>query len=91
LDVSSTDKGFLPPRITTPQRNLISNPAEGLTIYNIDEGSLEFWNGTGWFNVNDKTVFTPPTGPPTLPPVVDLTGNGNNSSTPTNSNEEQDQ
>lgn len=34
LDVSSTNKGFLTPRVTTVQRNAIPLPANGLLIYN---------------------------------------------------------
>lgn len=48
LDVSSTAKGFLPPRMTTAQRNLISSPAEGLVIYNTDEKTLNIYNGDSW-------------------------------------------
>ena len=48
LDVSSTTKGFLPPRMTTVQRNAISSPAEGLVIYNTDEKTLNIYNGTLW-------------------------------------------
>jgi len=48
LDVSSTTKGFLPPRMTTAQRNLISSPAEGLVIYNTDEKTLNIYNGDSW-------------------------------------------
>lgn len=33
LDISSTIKGVLLPRLTTAQRNAISNPATGLLIY----------------------------------------------------------
>ncbi|MEI6434826.1 MAG: hypothetical protein WCP32_08280 [Bacteroidota bacterium] len=33
LDVNSTSKGFLPPRMTFEQRNAISNPAEGLIVW----------------------------------------------------------
>jgi hypothetical protein len=33
LDVSSTTKGFLPPRMTTTQKNAISSPAAGLVVY----------------------------------------------------------
>ena len=33
LDVSSTTKGFLPPRMTYTQRQAISTPAQGLIIY----------------------------------------------------------
>jgi uncharacterized protein (TIGR02145 family) len=48
LDVKSTSKGFLPPRMNTSQRNAISSPAEGLVIYNTDEKSLNIYNGTSW-------------------------------------------
>ena len=34
LEISSTTQGILFPRITSAQRDLISNPAEGLTIFN---------------------------------------------------------
>jgi len=33
LEVASTDKGFLPPRMTSAQRAAISNPAAGLMVY----------------------------------------------------------
>ncbi len=52
LDVSSTTKGFLPPRMTTVQRNAISSPVEGLVIYNTDEKTLNIYNGTSWSLTN---------------------------------------
>jgi len=36
LDVSSTTKGFLPPRMTEAERDAISSPADGLVIYQTD-------------------------------------------------------
>ena len=48
LDVSSTTKGFLPPRMTTAERNAISSPATGLTIYNTSNKVLESFDGTAW-------------------------------------------
>jgi len=48
LDLKSTNKGFLPPRMTTVERNAISSPEEGLVIYNSDFKSLELFNGTLW-------------------------------------------
>jgi hypothetical protein len=49
LDVSSTTKGLLPPRLTQAQRDAI-NPAStaGLTIYNTSTGKLNTWDGTRW-------------------------------------------
>ena len=48
LDVKSTSAGFLPPRMTTAQRDLISSPATALTIYNITKLCNETYNGTSW-------------------------------------------
>ncbi len=50
LDVSSTNKGFLPPRMTTTQRNAITNKAAGLLIYNSTTGCVEMYNGSNWIN-----------------------------------------
>ena len=36
LDITSTDKGFLPPRMTSSQRTSIQNPATGLMVYQTD-------------------------------------------------------
>ncbi|CAN1502113.1 hypothetical protein MCEGE10_00532 [Flavobacteriaceae bacterium] len=41
LDITSTEKGFLLPRMTTVQRDAIQNPANGLLIYNTTTNSLE--------------------------------------------------
>ncbi len=46
LDVSSTDKGVLFPRMTTVQRDAVVNPAKGLTIYNLDEDCLQINSGS---------------------------------------------
>jgi hypothetical protein len=48
LDVSSTTKGFLPPRMTTAQRDAISAPPAGLVIYNTSTNVLNFYNGSAW-------------------------------------------
>ena len=45
LDVTSTTQGFLPPRMTTTQRNAISSPAVGLVIFNTTTNCLNFYNG----------------------------------------------
>ncbi|MEM7132159.1 MAG: hypothetical protein AAF702_37985 [Chloroflexota bacterium] len=50
LDIVSTSQGFLPPRLTTAQRDAINGGtfAEGLTIYNTDDSCLQVWSGTSW-------------------------------------------
>jgi hypothetical protein len=48
LDVQSINKGFLPPRMTTAQRDLISSPATGLTVYNTSKNCNETYNGASW-------------------------------------------
>jgi hypothetical protein len=46
LDVSSTDKGFLAPRLTTTQQNAISLPATGLLIFNTTDNVFKVNTGT---------------------------------------------
>jgi len=41
LEVKSTEKGLLPPRMTTEQRDLIQNPATGLLIFNTTNNCIE--------------------------------------------------
>jgi hypothetical protein len=48
LQVDSTTQGFLPPRMTTAERDLISSPAAGLMIYNTSTNVLNFYNGSAW-------------------------------------------
>ena len=47
LEVQSTTKGFLPPKMTTTQRNAISSPAAGLMIYNTTTNKLNVYT-TAW-------------------------------------------
>lgn len=48
LDVVSTTKAFLPPRMTTAQRDAIASPTAGMVIYNTTTNVLNFHNGTAW-------------------------------------------
>lgn len=48
LALGGTTKGFLPPVLTTAQRDAISSPAEGLMIYNTTTNKLNFYNGSAW-------------------------------------------
>jgi hypothetical protein len=51
LQVTSTTKGFLPPRMTTTQKNAISSPATGLVVYDTTLSGIALYNGTNWQNV----------------------------------------
>ncbi|MCD4682135.1 MAG: hypothetical protein K8R86_02525, partial [Bacteroidales bacterium] len=55
LEVNSNSKGFLPPRLTNEQRDAITNPAEGLFIYNIEKKICEYFNGNNW----EQTSYPP--------------------------------
>lgn len=48
LQVESTTKGFLPPRMTTAQRNAISSPAEGLMVWDTTIKGVFVFDGTNW-------------------------------------------
>lgn len=63
LDVSSTTKGFLPPRMTTVQRNSIATPAAGLVIYNTTDDVLQIRTSTTWsaFTTPSTTAVFMPT------------------------------
>jgi len=51
LDVNSTSKGLLPPRLTTTERDAIENPAEGLQIYNTTTKCIEVYISPAWQDV----------------------------------------
>lgn len=82
LDVSSTVKSFLPPRMTAVQRGNISSPAAGLMVYQTDGTSgLYFYNGSSWVYVINAGTSTVPvsaggTGATTLSSNALITGNG---------------
>lgn len=48
LDIESTSQGFLPPRMTSLQRDNIASPAEGLFIYNLDDNCFQYYKGSSW-------------------------------------------
>ncbi len=48
LDLSSTARGFLPPRLTTAQRDAMSAPVAGMTVFNVTTGMLNIHDGAGW-------------------------------------------
>ena len=48
IEMQSTTKGFLPPRMTTTQKNAIATPAAGLIVYDSTTNKLACYNGTTW-------------------------------------------
>ena len=51
IDMSSSTRGFLPPRMTTTQRDAISSPAAGLVIYNTTTSKLQVYT-TAWTDLH---------------------------------------
>jgi len=48
LDLVSTTRGFLPPRMTTTQKNAIASPASGLVVYDTTLGKLCVRGASAW-------------------------------------------
>jgi hypothetical protein len=48
LEATSTSQGFLPPRMTTTQKNAIATPAAGLVVYDSTTNKLCCYNGSTW-------------------------------------------
>ncbi len=56
LDVSSTTKGFLPPRMNLDQIYSIQSPAEGLIVYNTIGKFPVYYDGTSWRKMDNTLV-----------------------------------
>jgi hypothetical protein len=59
LDLKSTTKGFLLPRMTNAQMRAIPNPAQGLLAFCTDcgtNGDYYFYKGTAWVALGSTTV-----------------------------------
>jgi hypothetical protein len=58
LDITSTTKGVLFPRLTTPEINAIASPANGLTVYNTTLSVLCFYDGAAstWKKVSHSNM-----------------------------------
>lgn len=48
---AGNNQGFLPPLLTTVQKNAIVSPAEGLIVYDLTLHALCVYNGTAWKTV----------------------------------------
>jgi hypothetical protein len=56
MQLNSTDKGLLLPRMTDAQMLAISTPATGLLVYNTDKLRSHFYDGTAWRSVASSTA-----------------------------------
>jgi hypothetical protein len=58
LDVSSTTKGLLPPRMTSAQKNAITNPADGLLVFDTNTQSYWFRQSGAWTELSNGNPWT---------------------------------
>lgn len=58
LDVKSTDKGMLVPRLSTTQRINISSPVEGLFVYDTDFKKFYYFDGTNWLGMPISNAYS---------------------------------
>jgi len=60
LELKSSNSGFLPPRLTNEQRDLLTTPANGLVIYNYISQCVQVFNGLHWFDLCTKEEIIKP-------------------------------
>ncbi|MEY4274636.1 MAG: hypothetical protein RLZZ252_760 [Bacteroidota bacterium] len=54
LDVNSTSKGILIPRMTASQKSAIASPTTGLLIYQTDASTgFYYYNGSSWISISE--------------------------------------
>jgi hypothetical protein len=51
VELNSTTRGFLLPRMTTAQRLAIASPAEALVVYDMTASAPHYFDGSGWQNL----------------------------------------
>ena len=62
FEISSVNQGFLPPRMTSTERNLIVSPVTGLIIFCTNCGPVgqpQFYSGTQWYNMLGEAPAAP--------------------------------
>jgi hypothetical protein len=76
LEVASTTGGVVFPRLTTTQRDAISSPTDGETIFNSTTNVVESYNGTSWTaaggGVRAKCFFDGTSASPTASGAVNI-------------------
>ena len=61
LDIASTSRGLLTPRMSEAQRDAIGTPATGLLVYNTDTNVFNYYDGSAWGGIGGavNTLATP--------------------------------
>ena len=63
LELEAIDKGLLIPRLSTPQKLAVVNPAQGLLVYDFMTNSFWYFNGTIWVEALGPVGPIGPAGP----------------------------
>ncbi|MCT4600220.1 MAG: phage tail protein, partial [Marinifilaceae bacterium] len=77
LELESTSQGFLPPRMTTAQRQAINSPEKGLMVFDNDLNSLFTYNGTQWVSAEASANTWNVSGNTTIDETTDFIGSVN--------------
>jgi trimeric autotransporter adhesin len=80
LDVKSTDKGILIPRMSKTQKNAITSPATGLLIFQDapDSTGFYYYGGSSWLWLNSNLTGWSTTGNSGIDTTVNFIGTTNN-------------
>lgn len=68
LEIHSTSQGFLLPRMNYSKIDSILNPAVGLMVFNIENSTLQIYNGSSWQNITTSSCI--PNAPETITGLV---------------------
>ena len=74
LELKATDKGLLIPRLTTQQRVAITNPANGLFVYDVNYKQFWYFNGVQWVQAIGPMGMTGSTGATGATGAIGATG-----------------
>lgn len=76
LDVKSTVKGLLIPRMTASERTAIPSPATSLLVFDTDANTFWFYNGNEWEQLVSSSILPSPV--IITPPLLTATANDYN-------------
>lgn len=56
LDLVSPSRGFLPPRLSQPERDAIADPADGLVVFNTTTSRLNYFASGNWRSLSGDCI-----------------------------------